>query len=168
MGRGEGGGGWLRIYLSEKPSGNFRFVTLPLEFPEKKTFTPENTAKLYALWNSKARNQDPLKFHLSFSSTPLEISPLFNWLLEYPHVSLIPLEILWFFSGIVPCWVLFEQLQIFTYSQFLNKNCQKCRLHCFHVLHSWDFYPFKSFKTSRFCCENSLDSLQRDIYDPII
>ena len=42
----EQGGGRLRIYFSEKLPGNFRFVTLPQEISEKKSFYPWNSANL--------------------------------------------------------------------------------------------------------------------------
>ena len=45
-----------------KPPGIFRFFTLPLEFPDKKE-----------LGNSKRKIQDPSKFPIIFSWSPLEI-----------------------------------------------------------------------------------------------
>ena len=67
--------GGLRIYIFETPPGIFHFFY----------FTPGNSRQnkpppreipqicVRSLGNSKAKNQDPLKFHIIFSWSPLEI-----------------------------------------------------------------------------------------------
>ena len=59
--------GWW-IYFSGNPPLEFLDLSLYLwKFRRKQTFTPGNSAKLCAtLGNSKFKNQDPGKFHISF------------------------------------------------------------------------------------------------------
>ena len=77
-------GGWGYNFL-KTPHGIFRFVTLKIL---RNCVTP--------LGNSNVKNQDPWKFHMSFSWTSLEIHLFFNWPLEFPHTfSSVPLEILY-------------------------------------------------------------------------
>ena len=47
----------------------FRFVTLPLEIPEKTSFLALEILQdcVAPLGNSKVENKDPWKFHISFS-----------------------------------------------------------------------------------------------------
>ena len=63
----------------KSPTGNFRFVTLPQEIPEKNGFYPWEILQICVtpLGNSKVKNQDPWKFCISFSWTPLEFPLLF-------------------------------------------------------------------------------------------
>ena len=62
--------------------GIFRFVTLSLEIPDKKSFI-----LLEILQNSNSKNQDPWKFHM-----------IFSWLcLEIPHCA-------WKFPGVSTCY----------------------------------------------------------------
>ena len=71
--------------------GSFSFFTLPLEIP------PLDIPQIFVRsnGNSKAKNQDPWKFHFIFSWSPLQI----------PHaISLIPLEIPY---PQLPCLVFF-------------------------------------------------------------
>ena len=63
-------GAGLRIYFSENPPGNFRFLTLPLEIPEQ-AFTPRNSTKLcdtpWKLQGQKARfTEIPHEFFLEY------------------------------------------------------------------------------------------------------
>ena len=67
------GGSWGYTFL-KKRARIFKFVTLPLENPEK---TPRNFATLTPFGSFKFKNQDPRKFHMSFSWTLLEVSLLF-------------------------------------------------------------------------------------------
>ena len=59
--------GWW-IYFSGNPPLEFLDLSLYLwKFRRKQTFTPGNSAKLCAtLGNSRFKNQDPGKFHISF------------------------------------------------------------------------------------------------------
>ena len=84
--RGGGGRGRLKIYFFEKTPGIFRFVTLPLEIPDKTSFHPWKFCMqtcMTPLGNSKIENQDkthgnstwfflhiPWKFHFFFSWSP--------------------------------------------------------------------------------------------------
>ena len=63
----EGGGGGLRIYFLKNLPEDFRFVTLPLEIPEKTSFHLEIQQNcVTSLRNSKVKNQNSWKFHMSF------------------------------------------------------------------------------------------------------
>ena len=69
--------GGLRTYIFEKNPGIFHFFY----------FTPGNSTQILHPWKFqkflldpleiKAKNQDPWKFHIIFSSSPLEIPPHF-------------------------------------------------------------------------------------------
>ena len=90
-------------FLKPPPlSGNFRFVTLPLEILEKTSFHSWKSCKIachnFEIGNFKVKNQDPRKFHVSFSLKPPEI---FNWILGFSRaLSSIPLE--WKFHVLNP------------------------------------------------------------------
>ena len=60
--RAEGWVDWGYTFL-KKTSGTFRFVTLPLEIPQN-CVTPVGI--------SKVKNEDPWKFHITFSWSPME------------------------------------------------------------------------------------------------
>ena len=52
----------LRIYFSEMPPGNFKFVTLPQEILEKKALTPGNSANLCDTpWKFRSQQPRPLE-----------------------------------------------------------------------------------------------------------
>ena len=62
--------GWVvDVLFWNPPSGIFRFVTLSLEIPEKTSFHPLEILQscVPRLGNPKVKNQDPRKFHISFS-----------------------------------------------------------------------------------------------------
>ena len=80
-------GAWGYTFL-KKSSGIFKFLTLPLEIQGETIHHPWKFCK------TKVKNQDPWKFRMGFSWTPLENHFFFNWPLEFPHTpSSIPLEI---------------------------------------------------------------------------
>ena len=68
------------IYFSENPCGNFRFVTLPKEVPEKKqAFTPGNFAKLcYTPWKFQGQNQRSMEIARFFLVHPWKFHFFFN------------------------------------------------------------------------------------------
>ena len=81
----------LRIYFAEIPPGNFKFVTLLLEIPEKKSFHPWKFSKI--LWHTleipRSKNKTheiPHKFLLEQLSASFLIDPWnFNiFFLQYP------------------------------------------------------------------------------------
>ena len=65
-------GGWEYTFL-KKPPGIFRFVTLTLEIPKKKSFYPWKFCKI--VWQ-KTRLM-AMEIHMIFSWTHLEIPILF-------------------------------------------------------------------------------------------
>ena len=83
----------LRIYFAEIPPGNFKFVTLLLEIPEKKSFHPWKFSKI--LWHTLEIPRSKNKTHeipRVFAWTAFCF--FFNWPLEFQHfLSSIPLEI---------------------------------------------------------------------------
>ena len=62
-----GGSGYTFL---RNPSGIFKFVSLPLENPEKTNFHPWKFC-VTSLGDSKVKSQDPCKFDMNFSLTPL-------------------------------------------------------------------------------------------------
>ena len=71
-----------------KSPGIFRFVTLPSEILKKISFYPWKSEILQnncvpLLGNSKVKNQDPRKFHISFSLKPQKFHFFFNWTLGF-------------------------------------------------------------------------------------
>ena len=110
MGGGRFTGGYT-LYISEKPTGNFRFVTLPRKIPEKKSFyrwkfckfvwhpleipkltkTHGNSVLVFLehSWNSTSFLIDPLNFHVFSSRLPPEI----------PCPQSPPSLPVWIFSG---------------------------------------------------------------------
>ena len=64
--------GGLRIYFSENPLGNFRFVTLPLEIPEKTSYHAWKFSKI--VWHPLEVPRSKSKTHgnstSAFPSTP--------------------------------------------------------------------------------------------------
>ena len=67
--------GRLRTYFFEKTPGIFHFFTLPPGNSRQNKAPPLQILQncVTSLGNSKARNQDPWKFHIIFSWSPLEI-----------------------------------------------------------------------------------------------
>ena len=96
--RGEGRGR-LRIYFFEENPGIFRFVTLPLEIPDKTSFHPWKFCMqtcMTPLGNPKVENQDQTMAipHDFFFISPGNSTSFLNDLLEFPHaLSSIPLKI---------------------------------------------------------------------------
>ena len=106
--------GGLRIYFLKTPPEDFRFVTLPLEIPEKTSFHLEIQQNcVTSLRNSKVKNQNPWKFHMSFylnthgKSASFSIDPwnFYILFLQYPwkfHV-LNPTCLVFFWNS--PIWI---------------------------------------------------------------
>ena len=75
---------WEHTFLKKNP-GIFRFVTLPFEILQRKqSFIPRKFTEfcdmVTPLGNSNAKNQNPWKFLMIFSGSPLEIPHFFfNW-----------------------------------------------------------------------------------------
>ena len=68
-GAGEGGRGWGYTFL-KRPTGNFRFVTLLLEIPEKIKFYPWKFCKF--LWHSLKIPKPKTKTHWNYTLVFLE------------------------------------------------------------------------------------------------
>ena len=61
-----GGGGVLWLYTLKNSPGIYRFVTLHLEIPEEAILSLEILQNcMMPLGNSKIKNHDPWKFHMS-------------------------------------------------------------------------------------------------------
>ena len=95
-----------------KTPWNLRFVTLTSEIMEKTSFYPPENWKFckivcHPLKIPKVKNQDPRKFHVSFSLKPQKLWTLgflsvFLWSGNFMSSTLRPH--IWIFSGIVDCW----------------------------------------------------------------
>ena len=85
-------GGRLKVYFSEKPPGNFRFVTLPKKIPQKKSFYSGNSRNMCDTpW--KLQSQKPRRMeipHYFFLNTP-GISTFF--LIEFWNFHMIFLQV---------------------------------------------------------------------------
>ena len=80
--------GGLRTYFPENPPVNFRFVTLPLEIPEKNKLSPpwkfyKNV--WYPLEIPRPKTTTRGNSTLVFLEHPWKFYFYFNWLLEFPH-----------------------------------------------------------------------------------
>ena len=71
--------GRLRIHFSENTSWNFQLCHLPFRNSGENKLSPLEILKncMTPLGKSKVKNQDPFKFHMSFSLTPLETPLIF-------------------------------------------------------------------------------------------
>ena len=82
--------GGLRIYFSEKPPGNFRYVTLPQKIPEKKSFYPWKFCKF--VWHPLEILQSKTKTHgnsaLVFLEHPWNFHFFFNQPLWMDGISM--------------------------------------------------------------------------------
>ena len=79
--------GWGYTFL-KSPPGNFRFVTLLQEIPEKKSFYPWRLCKF--VWHPSEIPKPKTKTHgnsaLGFLEHPWNSHFFFNWPLEFPRV----------------------------------------------------------------------------------
>ena len=86
----------LKTYFFEKLLESLGLSLYLWKFQRKQSFTPENFTGTCALFlqNSKAINQDPGKFYMIFSWSPMEIPLLFYLTPGNPNaLSSAPLEI---------------------------------------------------------------------------
>ena len=89
--------GNLTTYWFESPPKIFRLFSLPLEIVKK---------CIPSLGNSKTKNQDPWKFHIIFSWSPLEIPHAISLIpleIPYPHIHIHTPPPVCFFSGTTQC-----------------------------------------------------------------
>ena len=63
--------------LLKKPPGVFRFVTLTLEVPKKKSFNPLKFCD--TPWKFQGQKPRPMQIHMIFLWTPLEILENNSW-----------------------------------------------------------------------------------------
>ena len=104
------GGGWGYNFLKKNPR-NFRFVTLPVEIPEKTSIHPWKFSKTLSdtPWKFQIQKPRPMEIpHQFLLEHPWKFCFFFNWPLEFPHfLSSIPLEIPCPQPWAPPCFVYF-------------------------------------------------------------